>query len=133
MTAFIRRWGRALTSVLQDLQVATGATGWERDVTWVPIRHQLDSVELVVRMDDGEGGSASLAAHGRSKTKRANLWSYQEFFDQTVDSAKGYSLGDAVHHIVLVCQQDRPNTLERLNFALAGGISYVQDELWPGS
>lgn len=100
---------------------------------WQPIRHRLDSVELTVRMDDGEDGSASLAAHGRSTTRRANLWTYQEHFDPEVVAAKGYSLSDAVAHIVLVCQQDRPNTLERLNFALSGGVSYVQDELWPGS
>lgn len=97
---------------------------------WQPIRHNLTSVEIKVHLYDEEGNPcASIAAHGRSSTKRANLWSYQEFFDPTTDSAKGYSLSDAVSHILLVCQQDRPNTLERLNFALRGGLSYVEEEL----
>lgn len=99
---------------------------------WQPIQHKLDSVEIKLHLYDEEGNPcASIAVHGRSNTKRANLWSYQEFFDPTVDSVKGYSVSDAISHIVLVAQQDRPNTLDRLRFALSGGLSYQQDELWP--
>lgn len=97
---------------------------------WQPPRHQLDRIEVTVRLpDEPDPTSTSIAVHGRSSTKRSDLWTYQEYFDDTVTAAKGYGVGDALHHIVLVCMQDRPNTLERLQFSLRGGIAYEQGEL----
>lgn len=74
----------------------------------------------------------ALAVSGRSETKRANLWTYQELFTPELDQEKGYSAADALHHVALVCIQDRPNSLERLQFALRGGIAWSQEEIFPG-
>lgn len=74
---------------------------------------------------------SSIAVNGRSLTRRANLWSYHEVFDTELCVEKGYGVADALHHIALVCLQDKPSSLERLNFALAGGLAYTQDPLWP--
>lgn len=96
------------------------------------VSHNLESVELTLWMPKPDESDAhSIRAAGRASTKRANLWTYQETFDDALSAEKGYSAADALHHIALVCMQDRPNSLERLNFALRGGLAWHQDEL-PG-
>lgn len=95
--------------------------------------HRLHSIEArLVLPVEGEPQAFGLAVHGRSETKRGNLWSYQELFTPELDHQKGYSVADALHHVALVCIQDRPNSLERLNFALRGGLAYHEDEMFPG-
>lgn len=96
-----------------------------------PLVHPLTHIELTVRFPLAhEHQVCSLAAHGRSTTKRSNLWTYQEYFDPEVAELKGYGLSDAAAHIVMACEQDRPNSLERLNFALSGGLAYNQEPLF---
>lgn len=73
--------------------------------------------------------TSALSVHGRSPLRRPALWSYHEAFDDQVDAAKGYGVHDAMAHVVLVCMQDRPNTLDRLDFALSGGLRYAQESL----
>lgn len=99
---------------------------------WQPPIHALTHIDATVRFPAAhEHQTSSLAVHGRSTTKRASLWTYQEYFDPEVAREKGYHLSDALAHIVLVCHQDRPNTLDRLRFGLQGGLAYTQDPLWP--
>lgn len=96
------------------------------------VNHTLETVEITLWLPGPDDvGVTSMRAAGRASTRRANLWTYQEHFEPDVDREKGYGIGDAVHHVALVCLQDRPNTLERLNFALRGGLAWHQDEL-PG-
>lgn len=95
------------------------------------VRHTLDRVELHLDLRDPLGdGETGIRAVGRSETKRSALWTYQETFLRGDLLVKGYSAADALHHIALVCVQDRPSSLERLDFALQGGLSYTQDELF---
>lgn len=97
---------------------------------WNGPGHKLETVEITLYLPEPDDlRTASMKVAGRASTKRANLWTYQEHFDIEVDAAKGYGIGDAAHHVTLVCVQDRPNTLERLNFALRGGLAWHQDEL----
>lgn len=95
------------------------------------VKHELDRVELHLDLRDPLGdGEQGIRAVGRSEHKRTALWVYQETFVPGDFLAKGYSAADALHHIALVCVQDRPSSLERLDFALRGGLSYAQDELF---
>lgn len=92
--------------------------------------HRLDSVTFNLhlgRLD--EEHEHQLAVHGRATTKRADLWTYVESFDPVASRANGYSAADALHHIALVACQDRPNTIDRLQFALSGGLLYQEQEL----
>lgn len=93
----------------------------------------LERVEFTLLLpSDAQPDTAALSAHGRSPLRRPALWSYHETFDTTLDAHKGYGVQDAMAHIVLVCMQDRPNTLDRLDFALSGGLAYVQEALGLG-
>lgn len=92
-------------------------------------KHMLTSIEARLSIPHPvDRLQCVLTVHGRSVTKRANLWTYQEYFDLELMTEKGYSAADALHHIALVCLQDQPNTLERLNFALRGGLAWEQGE-----
>ena len=94
------------------------------------IAPDLERVEFTLLLPtSATPGCYGLSAHGRSQFRRAALWSYHEAFDAHLDAHKGYSVADALHHIALVCVQDTPNTLDRLDFALSGGLSYAQGEL----
>lgn len=96
------------------------------------VSHKLESVDFTLYLPrPDEWADVSIKAVGRASTRRAALWVYQETFNDELDAVKGYGPADAIHHIGLVAMQDRPNTLERLNFALSGGLSWCQDEL-PG-
>lgn len=127
---FPRSWG-GLTAVRRWLEEATVASGMET-IMWAPPSHRLEEVQITLYLPgEHDSGVTSMRVAGRASTKRANLWTYQEHFDPSLDAEKGYSVSDAVHHVALVCLQDRPNTLARLDFALRGGLSWSQDEL-PG-
>lgn len=96
------------------------------------VNHQLESVELTLWLPKpDEYADVTIKAVGRASTKRAALWVHQELFNDELDAQKGYGPADALHHILLVAMQDRPNSVERLNFALSGGLTWCQDEL-PG-
>lgn len=92
--------------------------------------HRLHRLDISVTFDE-EGPYAPCVLHvdGRSRTKRTALWHYAEVFTAEVQQDRGYSLNDAVAHIVLVCHQDRPNTLERLKFGLSGGVYWDEPQL----
>lgn len=95
------------------------------------VQHRLDRVELHLDLRDPVGdGEVGIRAVGRSETSRTALWTYQETFLPSCHTEKGYGPADALHHISLVCQQDRPNSIERLDFALRGGISYEQSSMF---
>lgn len=92
--------------------------------------HVLDSLDIKLWLPDKvEGHPPHLEVHGRSRTKRGNLWTYAESFPDERSSSQGYGVGDALHHIALVCIQDTPNTMDRLDFALSGGVTWWQGEL----
>lgn len=93
--------------------------------------HRLNSVELRLRLDPQPAGlSTVLRVAGRSDTRRADLWTYEESFAPDDYSSKGYGPSDAMAHIALVCIQDQPNTLSRLHFALNGGLGWEQQHLF---
>ena len=97
------------------------------------VQHKLDRVEITVNLATSAiDGSIGFQAVGRAMSKRSALWTYHESFGQDVDREKGYGIGDAASHVVLVCVQDRPNSLDRLDFALQGGLSYGDEEMFPG-
>lgn len=92
-------------------------------------RHHLTSIEARLSIPHPvDRLQQVLTVSGRSVTKRTNLWTYHEAFDLELMQEKGYSAADALHHIALVCIQDQPNTLDRLDFALKGGLAWVQGE-----
>lgn len=87
--------------------------------------HKLDSYELRVTFD--RSGRRLLSATGRSDLQRPALWVWSEEFDEE----SPYGVSDAIHHLALVVEQDRPNTRERLFFGLNGGLGWVEEQL-PG-
>lgn len=96
---------------------------------WQPPNHRLERVEItLVLPDEARRTDVTIRAAGRASTRRADLWTYQETLDAWPDVEKGYGAGDALNHIALVCMQDRPNTLDRLQFALRGGLAWEQGE-----
>lgn len=120
-----------LTGLVGQVMAAIGAVELGGTVFQGPV-HRLDRIEITVKWGAGEGSPVdTMQVVGRSDTKRANLWSYVEAFEPEADRAKGYSLYDAVAHVTLACQQDRPNSLARLKFSLSGGLAWDQDSLWP--
>lgn len=93
-------------------------------------RHKLELVQLTLDLRDPLGiGEIGIRARGEAHTSRHALWHYQETFEDGSERERGYSAADALHHIVLVCQQDRPNSLERVEFALRGGLSWSQEPM----
>ncbi len=119
-----------MTAMVRELLSGIGSLGWDEHMTRTT-PHRLETLELTLKLMDERGlWDPSLTARGYSSTKRTALWVYQEAFDADLDAEKGYTLRDAVDHIVLVCQQDKPNTKERLNFALSGGLSWDEPELF---
>lgn len=95
------------------------------------VTHRLETVRFNLNLYDfGDGPEQSLTVHGGSATKRTSLWTYAEHFDDETSRDKGYSVGDALHHIALVAIQDRPSRLQDLELALKGGVSYGQEPLF---
>lgn len=95
------------------------------------VQHKLQAVEFRLVLPNLAGSTpATIRASGRSDTKRGDLWTYVEAFDEEIDRAKGYGAADALHHISLVALQDRPNTMDRLDFALRGGLAWHQESLF---
>jgi len=90
---------------------------------WHPT-HELDRVEVTMRFPDD--GSVELRAAGYASTKRGALWRFQEDF--LIDQGS-MAAHDAAAHLLLVVQQDRPNTRERLDFGLMGGLGWEDQEL----
>jgi hypothetical protein len=94
------------------------------------VKHNLNKVEFVLDLPTTEGPyETSIRATGRCDQKRGALWQYQETFEPVSSREKGYGPADAIHHIALVAQQDRPRSLGELDFALRGGIAWVQEEM----
>lgn len=93
--------------------------------------HRLNRVEFTLYLPRYDHAvSSEMRAAGYSDTKRAALWHYHEAFDHVLDAEKGYGVGDALHHVALVALQDRPNSLDRLEFALRGGLAWEQAPLF---
>lgn len=119
-----------LTDVLGEVCGAMGAPGWEATMRHQPV-HKLHRLDIAIVFEGDEPhANATIKVTGRSDTKRTALWNYAEAFDGETSIDKGYSLNDAVAHIVLACHQDRPNTLARLDFALTGGIGWQEERLF---
>ena len=93
--------------------------------------HRLARVEFTLHLPvDPADRSSVMRATGYSDTKRAALWNYHEAFDSVLDNEKGYGVADALHHVALVALQDRPNSLDRLQFALRGGLAWEQSQMF---
>lgn len=93
--------------------------------------HKLTSVDLSLRLPADPADSwVNLRVAGRSVTQRADLWTYEEAFGPDSYSEQGYGPSDALAHIALVAIQDRPNSLARLHFALNGGLSWEQQQMF---
>lgn len=101
-------------------------------MTW-QTQHQLETVVITYRLPDVRTGApAAITAHGRSSTKRANLWTHHEEWDPEDTQHEGYEPSDLARHLLLVAEQDRPNSAERLAFGLSGGLSWTEEEFpWP--
>lgn len=67
---------------------------------------------------DPRGPVGTITAHGYCERKRGSLWSYQDTFPLT--GGGGFTLADAMTHLTLVCDQDRPTTDVQLDRALMG-------------
>jgi hypothetical protein len=87
--------------------------------------HQLNRVEVVLEF--GTRGTVALEAHGRSATKRGNLWTYRETFGSANSDLAPH---DAAAHLLLVSLQDRPRSRELLDLAL-GGYGLWEDQPLP--
>lgn len=73
-----------------------------------------------VRVEDREPPEEpgwTIFAAGRCRRRRSLLWSYLEPVPAEVGQ---YGLTDRVHHLALVCAQDRPVNLAQLQRALMG-------------
>ena len=93
--------------------------------------HLLSSIEARLTIPlPHEPQTQALVVHGRSTTRRSNLWTYQELWDLELAQVKGYGPADALAHIAMVCTQDQPNSLDRLEFGLSGGLAYQQDPMF---
>lgn len=93
--------------------------------------HRLHRVEFTLHLPHDPGDRSSvMRASGHSDTRRAALWHYHEAFDSTIDAEKGYGVADALHHVALVALQDRPSSLDRLQFSLSGGLAWEQGQMF---
>lgn len=93
--------------------------------------HKLDRVDISLYLPRyPHAVSSEMRATGYSDTRRASLWHYHEAFDHVLDAEKGYGCADAAHHVALVALQDRPNSLDRLEFALRGGLAWEQGQMF---
>ena len=75
--------------------------------------------------DTPSGTFAHLWAAGSCERKRGNLWVYEGDHHIGADT---YSLHDALTHLSLVCEQDRPASRRALDQALSGE-AWEQPEL----
>lgn len=93
--------------------------------------HKLERVTLRVYLpNDASPNAVTTSAEGWAPTKRGHLWHVNESWSSDERSPGMMEPADWIHHLALVAMQDRPNTPERLDFALTGGLGY-QDPLWP--
>lgn len=93
-------------------------------------KHELHEVRITYRFGWRDGSEQTyVEVVGRSDTKRANLWAYREDFDATDDPTEKMGPSDVIRHLMLVVEQDRPNTAPRLHFGMTGGIGWSQEEL----
>lgn len=92
-------------------------------------QHRLETVEITYHLPDVRTGAlAVMTARGRSSTKRGNLWVHREEWDPADTQHEGYEPSDLARHLLLVAEQDRPNSSERLSFGLCGGLSWTEEE-----
>lgn len=85
---------------------------------WITRQPTLDTWECRVTFSAGPTGViATLWAAGRCNRKRGHLWTYEEAYEVGKDS---YSLHDAITHLSLVCEQDRPTSRTSLDRSLVG-------------
>lgn len=88
------------------------------------VRKRLD--RITVELELLKGGHTVLRAHGRCESKRASLWTYTERWGPSNSTLAPH---DAAAHLLLVCCQDRPVTLDQLEHGLCGGVSWDEPEL----
>lgn len=87
----------------------------------------LDELEIKVRFSPD--GQVSVFTAGRSQLRRPSLWAKTEHFE---GDDRIYGPYDYASHVILAVAQDRPNTLERFEFSLNGGVHGHQLEAFPG-
>ena len=86
-----------------------------------PAQHQLDEVTFKLwlpRLGSKEPWTAQV--HGLSTTKRTTLWTVGERWELEDVQKGGYEPTDLIHHVALVCAQDRPTTQEQVDALLHG-------------
>jgi hypothetical protein len=93
--------------------------------------HKLERIEISYRLADPVRGiRATLTAHGTTATKRGYLWTHSEAWGPDEMHEAGYEPSDLARHLILVCEQDRPNSAQRLAFGLTGGLSWDEPGLF---
>lgn len=118
-----------MTPVVGEWGAAMGLPGWERKMAW-QTQHKLERVEITFHLPDVRTGRpAGITAHGCTSTKRGFLWTHSEQWVDGEMHDEGYEPCDLVHHIMLVCAQDQPNSAARLAYGLTGGLSWSEEEL----
>lgn len=86
----------------------------------------LETIEIRLELTGhGETPAISGFAAGRSSYQRRNLWTLGEVW--MGDGNHGLEPVDWMSHVVLTALQDRPNTRERLDFGLRGGLPLQGD------
>lgn len=124
-----RRPHSCLTGVLCQFQSANGALGWDGEMAW-QTAHKLERVDVTYHLpDEALGLKASIQVRGSTSTKRGDLWTYHEVWEPDQTTPECMEPSDVIRHMLLVVEQDRPNTRARLDFGLTGGISWSEDEL----
>lgn len=92
--------------------------------------HHLESVQVTIHLPSSDTPDATtIEVVGRASTKRGSLWSYREVFSTDDDPGKMLGPTDVLQHLLLCVLQDEPNTQERLNYSLSGGMGYQVEEL----
>lgn len=93
---------------------------------WITSPPTLDRWEVRVTPIASEGEPLwQLDAYGYCWRKRGPIWAYSEVCGES-DGAMYVS--DVVHHLALVCMQDKPASRAALEAGLVGE-AWVQDEL----
>lgn len=88
---------------------------------------QLVRFRLELPHDPEAPQAVTVHATGESVLRRGPLWTESASWSDPDDH--GIPPADWVHHIALAALQDRPNTSERLLFALTGGLG-LQEPLF---
>lgn len=94
-----------------------------------PPNHRLTRITAQLDLGTGEENDVILGrVFGWSITQRGRLWAEHSSWVAPQDDVVR-TPGDWLHHVVLVALEDRPNSQERLDYGLVGGVG-IQDPLF---